>query len=86
MVNYLLKRDLIGSEDFCRNYPGDNTFVQSAKRCTISLLGKPNKVVGNKFSYELLSDEIILWRKYLIIEFDFDKDEVTSAKIVHFDI
>jgi len=86
MSIYLVKRHLIGSKEFCTNYPGTNVFQQSAKNCTLGLLGQPDKIIGNKFSYELLSDQIILWRKYLIIEFNQDKDEVVSAGIQHFDI
>lgn len=84
MISYLFKRNLIGNMEFCKKQFLGTVVPKSEKLCVLAFFGTPNKVIGNKFSYELISDEIILWRKYLIIE--FNNEEITSTKIVHFDI
>ena len=86
MAKYLVRHKLPGTYEFCRSAPlGHNRYGQSATKCTTDQLGPPDKVAGNKYLYELLNDEIIIWRMYLVIEFDLQKDEVISADIYHFD-
>lgn len=69
-----------------RDFIAKNTLKGMKKTAIENMLGKPDTIKDHRYSYTLLADDIILWRKYLVIEFNPKSQRVVKAEIQHWNI
>ncbi len=84
VARYIVKHKTLQAPDVCKKYSVPVDSAKNTHTCVRYLLGDPYKSTDNKLVYTVLSDEIVLWRKYLVVEFNKDNTEVTNVTLQHF--
>lgn len=83
-ARYMINNNILLDKKLCENFANKASLDTDKKACIKYILGEPDIVQDNKFTYIVFSDEIILWRKYLVIQFSKNKNEISSVELNHF--